>query len=528
MTNRTIYDLRNELAAGQISRRQFLKRAGAMGISAAATSSLLVSATASAASRKSGGTLRVALSSGGQTDSLDPTKFLSSGDYCRGFTIYNPLVALDRNMQAMPALAESWESNANADEWVFTLRKGVTFSNGKDFTSADVIYSLQRHLRPESDSPGKPLLEQVTEMKADGAHVVRMKTAMPNADLPVLFTQPQFMISQEGEEEFTNPSGTGGFILNEYQVGIYMLAERNPNFWGESYLDAIELHTNVDATARMNAMMAGEYDIGTSVDRKLIELVDRAPGVEVVASASGQHTNLSIMCDREPTSNNDLRLALKYSIPREQVIQNAFKGYGMIGNDHQVPPTDPFYCDDIPQRAFDPDKARHHLKKSGMEGASIILYTSDQAVSGSEAIALIYAEGAKASGMDLQVQVSPPGSYWSKVWMQVPLCVSGWDPRPTADLMLTIANKSDGSWNETAWGSEHFDELLVAARGETDAAKRKEMYCEMQRLLHDTGGVGMLGFYDLIDSRRDNVVGFDPHPAGYNRNAFFSTEISFA
>ena len=102
-------------------------------------SSLLVSATASAASRKSGGTLRVALSSGGQTDSLDPTKFLSSGDYCRGFTIYNPLVALDRNMQAMPALAESWESNANADEWVFTLRKGVTFSNGKDFTSADVI-----------------------------------------------------------------------------------------------------------------------------------------------------------------------------------------------------------------------------------------------------------------------------------------------------------------------------------------------------------------------------------------------------
>ena len=112
--------------------------------------------------------------------------------------------------------------------------------------------------------------------------------------------------------------------------------------------------------------------------------------------------------------------------------------------------------------------------------------------------------------------------------MQVPLCVSGWDARPTADLMLTIANKSDGSWNETAWGSERFDELLVAARGETDAAKRKGMYCEMQRLLHDDGGVGMLGFYDMIDSRRDNVVGFDPHPAGYNRDAFFATDISFA
>jgi peptide/nickel transport system substrate-binding protein len=355
-----------------------------------------------------------------------------------------------------------------------------------------------------------------------------MKTGSPNADLPILFTQPQFMISQEGEEEFVNPSGTGGFIMKEYEVGIYARVERNPNYWGDCYLDALEWITNVDGTARMNAMMAGEYDIATEVDRNLIDLVQRAPGVEIVASASGRHTNLAMMADRDPTSNHDLRQALKYSIPREQVITNAFKGYGMVGNDHQVSPTDPFYCDDIPQRTFDPDKARHHFKKAGMEGANLTLYTSDMAVSGSEAIALIYAEGAKAAGIDLQVQVAPPGSYWSKVWMQVPLCVSGWDARPTADLMLTIANKSDGSWNETAWGSERFDELLVAARGETDAAKRKEMYCEMQRLLHDTGGVGMLGFYDLIDSRRDNVVGFDPHPAGYNRNAFFSTEISFA
>jgi peptide/nickel transport system substrate-binding protein len=528
MANGTIYDLRDQLTVGQISRRQFLKRAGALGISAAATSTLLASATAAAASRKSGGTLRVCIASGGQTDSLDPTKFLSTGDYARGHSIYNPLVALNPSMEPIPALAESWESNSTADEWVFKLRKGVTFSNGKDFTSADVLYSLQRHLRPESESPGKPLLEQVTEMTADGAHVVRMKTGSPNADLPILFTQPQFMISQEGEEEFVNPSGTGGFIMKEYEVGIYARVERNPNYWGDCYLDALEWITNVDGTARMNAMMAGEYDIATEVDRNLIDLVQRAPGVEIVASASGRHTNLAMMADRDPTSNHDLRQALKYSIPREQVITNAFKGYGMVGNDHQVSPTDPFYCDDIPQRTFDPDKARHHFKKAGMEGANLTLYTSDMAVSGSEAIALIYAEGAKVAGIDLQVQVAPPGSYWSKVWMQVPLCVSGWDARPTADLMLTIANKSDGSWNETAWGSERFDELLVAARGETDAAKRKGMYCEMQRLLHDDGGVGMLGFYDMIDSRRDNVVGFDPHPAGYNRDAFFATDISFA
>jgi peptide/nickel transport system substrate-binding protein len=525
MPKNSIYDLRDQFISGRISRRQFLRRSTAIGMSAAAASSLLAAAPLFAATPKRGGTLRVALASGGETESLDPTRYNSSADYARGNSTYNPLVALNRKMQPIPALAESWESNAKADEWVFQLRKGVTFHNGKDFTSADVVYSLQRHLREDSESPGKPILQQVTDIQADGKHTVRMKVDSPNADLPIVFTQPQFLITQEGEEEFKNPSGTGPYKLKEYQLGIVSVGERNENYWGEAYLDTVEMHTATDTTARMNAMMAGEYDIAIGVDRKLLDLMGKAPGIEIVASASGQHTNLVMMCDRGQTVNKDARLALKYCIPREQIVKNVFKGYAMIGNDHQVPPTDPFYCHDIPQRPYDPDKAKFHLKKAGMEGGSIILHTSDQAVVNSEAIALLYKEAAKGAGLNVDVKVAPPGSYWGKVWMQVPFCVSGWNPRPTADLMLTIANKSTSSWNEAAWGTEHFDQVLTQARGELDQSKRADMYCELQRMIHDDGGCGMLAFYDLIDSKRDNVMGFDPHPAGYNRNAFFTSEI---
>ena len=275
----------------------------------------------------------------------------------------------------------------------------------------------------------------------------------------------------------------------------------------------------------MNAMMAGEFDIAESVDRNLIDLVKRAPGISLVNSKAAQHANIAMMCDRGPTDNHDFRQALKFMIPREQILNNVFKGYGSVGNDHQVPPTDPYYCDDIPQRVHDPDKAKFHLKKAGMEGATIELTTSEQATIGAEALALLFAEGAKPAGLNVKVTVAPPGAYWDAVWMQVPICVSGWNPRPTADLMLTTANKSDGSWNETQWKSEKFDKLLIEARGELDQARRKEMYCEMQRMLHDDGGVGMLGFYDYIDARRDNVMGFEPHPAGIARNAMFSTEL---
>jgi len=272
-------------------------------------------------------------------------------------------------------------------------------------------------------------------------------------------------------------------------------------------------------------MMAGEFDIANDADRKLLDLIQRTSGMELVNSKSGQHTNLAMMCDRGPTDNNDFRLAIKYIIPREKIVKNVFKGYGMVGNDHQVPPTDPFYCHDIPQRTYDPDKAKFHLKKAGMEGATIELQTSEQATAGAEAIALLISEAAKPAGLDMKVTVVPPAAYWETAWMQQPLVVSGWNPRPTADLMFTTANKSDASWNETQWKNAKFDELLIAARGELDNDKRKGMYCEMQRMLHDDGGVGMIAYYDYIDVKRDTVMGFEPHPAGMARNAFFSTEV---
>ena len=526
MSDKTLDQMKTALLSGAMSRREFMQRTAAFGMSAAAASNLILSSTASAATPKKGGRLRVAAGTGGTTDTLDPVKFFSTNDYQRAFATYSPLVGVGRKSEAVPALAESWEPNADATQWVFNLRKGATWSNGKDLTPQDVIYSLQRHLAPKSESPAKPLLEQVSEMKAEGKTAVRMTLKTANADLPVLFSQPQFAITQDGVDTFDKAVSIGAFLVKEMKVGERTELVRNPDYWGEpAHVDEIQLDVVTDINARMNAIMAGKYDIAEAVDNKLIDLLKNAPGVELVASKSSQHTNLAMMCDRAPTDNLDLRLAMKYLIPRQKIVDNVFKGYGQIGNDHQVAPTDPFYCADIQQRGYDVDKAKFHLKKAGMEGITIDLHTSDQATNNSEAIALLCKEGAKPAGLNYNVVVVPPGSYWTTAWMQQPFVVSGWNARPTADLMLSIANKSDGGWNETQWKSERFDKLLAEARGELDNAKRKEMYCEMQRMLHEDGGVGMMAFYDLIDAKRSNVGGLDPHPAGMGRNAFFSTEV---
>ena len=526
MTKDILNKMKGDVTGGRITRREFIQYASALGISATAAGSMMTSAFA--ATPQQGGSATVALSSSQTTDSMDPTRYLTSGDYIRSFPVYNPLVAIDRKLNPIPALATSWEpTSPTGDAWRFELRKGVTFGNGKDLTSADVIYSLSRHIAPDSESPGKPLLQQVTEMKADGDHAVQFKLAAPNAELPMLLTQPQFMITQDGIDDFTdavaNAQGTGAYKLSSFKPGVSATLERRNDSWAEAHIDHYDILVVLDGTARVNGLVSGELDLVNDVDRTVLELVKGQPQLRLVAHKTGAHLNTCMACDRPPFDNLDLRLALKYLIPREQIRDNVFKGYGMIGNDTQVPPTDPFYCHDIPQRPYDVDRAKFHLKKAGVN--KVQLHASTASGAGSTESALVYSEAAKPAGLDLEVISAPADSYWSAVWMTVPFCISGWNPRPTADLMLSIANVSTAPWNESFWKNERFDKLLVLARGELDQAKRQAMYCEAMGLLHEDGGVGMLGFYNYIDGANDTIQGYEGHPNGFMRNAFMLSEL---
>ena len=525
MTKQTTNLLEKDAAKGRITRREFMHHASVLGLGVTSASALF--SNAFAATPKTGGSARVGVNSSGTTDSMDPTRFLSSGDFQRGFMAFNPLVAIDRKQGPMPALATAWEpTSSTGDEWRFELRQGVTFTNGKDFSSADVVYSLNRHLGPDSESPGKALLEQVTEIRADGKHAVHFKLAAPNAELPMLLTQPQFVITPEGVDDFVDAvaaaNGTGAYRLKEFRPGIISAWERNENYWGDAWIDEWEVVALTDTTARMNAFLGGDLDVANNVDLKLVELIEGTPGLRLIAHKSSGHLIMTMMTDRHPGDNADFRMAAKHLIPREEIVNNAFKGYALAGNDHQVSPLDPMYCHAMGQRTYDPDKGKFHLKKSGIN--KIQVRTSAVAGPGALEAPLLYREAAKAAGLEVEIISEPGDSYWSAVWMQKPLYLTSWNPRPTADLILTICNKSDAVWNETRWMNPRFDELLVMARGELDQEKRLAMYCEMQELLHDDGGVAMLGFFNYVEGLRDRIQGYEGHPAANMRNAFMMSE----
>jgi peptide/nickel transport system substrate-binding protein len=116
--------------------------------------------------------------------------------------------------------------------------------------------------------------------------------------------------------------------------------------------------------------------------------------------------------------------------------------------------------------------------------------------------------------MNLDVRRMPADGYWSQHWMKHPVGFGAINPRPSADVLLTSFFKSDAPWNESAWKSEKFDQLLVAARGEPDTAKRAQMYADMQVMIHESSGIGIPFFMSNIDGHSKRLKGLTPIPLG--------------
>lgn len=506
--------LLKEMETGRMTRREFLDRAAALGISATVGTTLL-GQSAYAAMPKRGGEVMVAPEETSQTETYDPTKMTTGIDATRAYQVYNRLTNLDRDLQAVPNLAVEWESANEATEWTFKLRKGVEFHNGKTLTVKDVIYSLNEHIKENSKSPSKTLLSPIVDMKADGDDVLKITLNSGNAEFPVLLGYDYHTsVVVEGWKDGDPVVGTGPYKLKEFEPGLTSVAVRNENYWktDAAWVDTYITQGIPDATARSNGLRTGSIDMAP-VDARIAAMLDRDPNVTVHSTPSGAQFLWAMMCDRPPTNDLNVRLALKYCVDRKAMVDSLLQGNGTIGNDFSVNPKSPMYCKEIPQHNYDPDKARFYWKKTDLSGIEI--FVSNAAGDFAVDATVLLKESAKAAGIDIKVTRMPEDGYWDSTWMKVPMCASNWNSRPTADLMLTLVYHSDAEWNETQWKNERFDELLVLGRKTTDPAKRYEIYCEAETLLHDTGGAFNPMYMNFVEGTSARIQGY------HGSSAFF-------
>ena len=258
-------------------------------------------------------------------------------------------------------------SNDDATVWTFELNKDASFHNGQKFTAKDAVASLNYHRNKDNASAALPLLASVTDIKADGDHTIRIELDQGFADLPWILTDYHLVMlpAKDDSIDFQSATGAGPYKLIDNEPGIRMSLERHDGWHREgAYFDKINMSILNDPNARQAALVSGDVDAVTSVDLKTLSLLSRHPEVEIDNIPSGSAITLPMFCDVAPYDNVDVRLALKHAINREEIIEKIVFGTGIPGNDFHVSPNMP-YWPDLPQRKYDPDKAKSLLKKAG-------------------------------------------------------------------------------------------------------------------------------------------------------------------
>ncbi|MXY65572.1 MAG: ABC transporter substrate-binding protein [Gammaproteobacteria bacterium] len=486
--------LATESLAKGTSRRDTLKVLMASGLGVAGSNLILGTAMqAHAATPNRGGHIRVGVRKGSVSDTMDPTTFLNVFIRVTAYGMCNGLFEIKSDDSLGGELIESWEPRPGAAEWVFKVRKGVEFHNGKSLVADDIIASINHHRGENSKSGMKGPLGSVAEIIKNDNHTITFKLTGGNADFPYVFTDYRMSVmpaNEDGSLNWQAHVGTGGYLLKNFEPGISAELERAPNYWraGHANFDSARILVVPDLATRQTSLINGELDAIDQIDFKTLSLLKRQSSIKLVDTTGAKHYTYVMNTQIEPYNNNDLRLALKYGIDRKAMLHTLLRGYGSIGNDHPVAPSHQFFAGDLEQRSYDPDKARFHLKKAGYDKISMDMSTSDSLYPGAVDGAVLYKEQLAPTGIDINVVREPGDGYYSNVWKKKPFLASFWGARPTADLILSTAYLSGAPWNDSFIDNARLTSLINEARSEIDSSKRNGMYREIQTLLRDEGG----------------------------------------
>ena len=461
---------------------------------------------------KRGGKFRLGLAGANTGDSHDPAKWGTGALINFGLwgAVYNNLLEIGPDGKVTPELAESFEASPDAKTWTFRLRRGVTFHNGKTLDADDVVASINHHRGADSKSSAKAILAVVADVKADGKERVVFTLTSGSADFPASITDYHLPIgpAKDGKIDWEPASGTGGYTLVSHDRGVKMLLKRNPNYWkpGRAWFDEVEIINIADVAARMNALVSGQVDAISSPDIKTLALLQRNTNVVVEEQPGTMHFTMPMFTDVAPFNNKDVRLALKYAIDRKALVQTILRGHGREGNDSPITPANNYFNEKLLPRAYDPEKAKFHLKQAGMSSLKVDLSASDAAFGGAVDTAILFKEHASKAGIDVNVIREPNDGYWTNVWTKKPFVMCFWAGRPTEDWMFSQVYAKGASYNDTHWNNDRFNALLVQARAELDTKKRAEMYGEMQTILSDDGGVIIPMFANNMHARSTKIA----------------------
>lgn len=504
-------------AMAEFSSRPPLGRRGFMtGLAGAGLAlSLPRGARAQAKTPVRGGALSVVFA--GAVDTLDPHKMLSAQGQQFSFAVFEALTELDDNNMPAPRLATAWTAEKGGLEWVFTLRQGVKFHDGGDFTSADVVATIERSFDDSLGLRSKDAFGPVKAVRAEGPHAVRLIMSQPCAETPALVANGWAMIvsAKNMKSLESNPIGTGPFRFKSFEPGASATVVRNENYWlpGVPYLDSVRIVAISQSVAQQAALRSGDVQIVEFLSADSYLTLSRTKGVKAWSLPVGQYHTLAMNGKLAPFDKPKVREAFRYLMDRDTLLASALLGQGTLGNDVALFKSSPYYKP-LPQNKQDLPKARKLLEEAGVASLNLEVYTtSDRPPSPKMAVAL--QQGAAQIGVNLTIRDVPYSEYVSSVSRKKHLYTSQWNERPTLFEVLYQNYHSKASFSLSGIElADGLDSLLEQMIAELDADRRKALAGQAMEKIHQYSDRIIPYFMNYMSATHERVEGYTPPRTG--------------
>lgn len=497
-----------------MTRRRML--AAALGVLVA-----VLAATSPSAAQKRGGTLVV----GNDDDAvgLDPHisfAFASTNFYEH---VYTGLTRFNARMEIEGDLATSWEI-PNPTTYVFKLRKGVKFHNGREMTAEDVKYSIDRVRDPKTGSPVRGVYADVERVEVVDPSTVRLVLARPNAALLSLMTgRASYVVPREEVEKHGNLQkvmvGTGPFKLAEHVPGEHARFVRNDDYYeaGRPYLDGFTIKVIKDESSRLAALRRGTLDLTWIKAIETEELARREKGLAFAETPEARHLYIWLNTKQPPFNDVKLRQAVAAALDRKEIIDTVLLGRGKLTAGlppatvpYVLPPAEvaalPFYKQDVAL-------ARKLMAEAGHpNGFEFVFKTSPHSPDYVPAAQVIQRQLHKA-GITMKIEQVEWGAllktFREKTDFQALAFARIWYPDPEGYVYDTTHSK--GAINAGGYSNPELDRLLEEQRATVDTARRVALWHQIQRIYaQDVPIIWPYAMRTRYNVWRSHLKGFQP------------------
>ncbi|KAB3538615.1 glutathione ABC transporter substrate-binding protein [Alkaliphilus pronyensis] len=438
--------------------------------------------------------------------------------------IYETLVAQNENMEIEPSLAESWESIDDTTV-EFKLKQGVKFHNGEELKASDVKFTILRAL--DSSHIGH-IVGQIDGEKIEviDDYTIRLSTKEPFAPLLAHLAHTAMAIMNEkavtegGEDYGQNPVGTGPFKFNNWVIGDSIELVKFDEYHGEpAKLKKVTFRNIAENTTRTIELETGGIDIAYDIPPTDVSRVEENSDLVLQRAPSFSTSYIGFNAQKKPYDDVRVRQAINYAIDMASIIEAVYQGVGAPAKGPLGPNVFAGH-QGLEEYGFNVEKAKELMADAGYaDGFDTTIWTNENQQRMD--IAEIVQNQLKAININTEVKVMEWGAYLEGTAAgEHDMFILGWvtvtgDPDYGLYALFHSSQFGTGG-NRTFWSNDRVDELLDAARVETDPSKREEYYLEAQEIIRDEAPWVFTWIGENLAGVQKNVKGFTQHPAGHH------------